>query len=405
MYYLMNKDKVVAAFFIKSVSELDRQSSFELKNIEDNLPYGFLSINNWIDNRSAAKHNKHLERIMKQLNCFDREGFLRLTHAASVNDTFWVKSDSEIITWQDISLYRNQFTESISRLAFEGVGLYNGSGFSETSPELAIDGHFRKCFKKEDNVGQYNSDIFIYKRGLEFGMGIEPYCEVLSSEIASIIAPLSSVRYEIVELHDKTSSKCNLFTNERFGYAAFSKIMSHSESLDEVFDYFKSIGSEQQFREMMVIDSLCLNRDRHKGNFGVLFDNETMEIIEMSPIFDLNLSLLSYMNNDDIHDISVVNEELSLTTPRLGRDFTELGQSFVNDSIKSKLRDLEDYSFSFRGDDVFTEDRIISLEKYIKLQARSLLNEKKCFVKDVFTKSNLEESDTLDLTHNNLPKR
>lgn len=98
------------------------------------------------------------------MGCDDNEGFIRTTHAATINDTFWIKSDRENITWEQISLYSNQFTETISHLAFEGVGLYVAD-FSSTSPELTCEGYFRKCFRKEEHHGIFGSDIFIYKRG------------------------------------------------------------------------------------------------------------------------------------------------------------------------------------------------------------------------------------------------
>ena len=60
----------------------------------------------------------------------------------------------------------------------------------------------------------FGSDIFIYKRGNEYGAGLEPYCEMLASEIAAIISPENYVPYQTVLLHDKLTSKCNLFTNE-----------------------------------------------------------------------------------------------------------------------------------------------------------------------------------------------
>lgn len=67
---------------------------------------------------------------------------------------------------------------AISKLAFEGLGLY-GLYMSSTSPELTTDGSFRKCRKKEDG------EIYLYKRGISgaYNAGLEPYCEALASEI------------------------------------------------------------------------------------------------------------------------------------------------------------------------------------------------------------------------------
>ena len=75
------------------------------------------------------------------------EGFIQLTHAVGVNDSFWIKSDNENIDWKDVSLYKNKWNEVISRLAFEGAGIPI-EDFSSTSPELVCDGSFRKCFRR-----------------------------------------------------------------------------------------------------------------------------------------------------------------------------------------------------------------------------------------------------------------
>lgn len=212
---------------------------------------------------------------------------------------------------------------------------------------------------------------------------------MLSSEIAKCISPSSSVRYDVVLLHDKIASKCNLFTNEKLGYAAFSKVQKDCD-LDETFQFFANIGSEQEFREMMVIDALCFNRDRHTGNFGVLFDNDTLETVKLCPVYDLNLTLLSYADDEDILDDNYIADEMEFTQPRLGRDFTEIGQQFLkgNETIRNRVRDMCDFKFDFRGDKNFTEERVERLEHIIQMQARALLNEKKLFITDVFNYNN-----------------
>ena len=47
-------------------------------------------------------------------------------------------------------------------------------------------------------------------------------------------------------------------------------------------------------------DALILNTDRHLGNFGFLFDNQTMEVKTAAPIFDHNRSLLFDLDEDQL---------------------------------------------------------------------------------------------------------
>lgn len=388
MYYLMNKNNPVAVYDRKPSTEFSDDVLFVEKERHGALPIGFDDINTWLDTRKSSKHNAHLQKIMRQISCDDNEGFIRTTHAATINDTFWMKSDCESLTWEQVSLYRNQFTETISRLAFEGVGLY-AADFSSTSPELACEGSFRKCFRKEKQRGTFGSDIFIYKRGNEYGPGLEPYCEMLSSEIAGIISPDNYVPYRTVLLHDKLASRCNLFTNEQYGYASFSKLMK-AKSLQDVFDYFESIGASQTFREMLVVDSICFNKDRHAGNYGVLFNNDTLDIIGMAPVFDLNLSMLPYVSMTDFENIG---DKLFEYAPVLGDDFTRIGQMAMNDTLRDRVRTLCDFSFTFQGDDVFTPERVIAMEKIIRKQAAAILSNEVLHTKDVFFSQNAINSE------------
>ena len=379
MYFLMNKNNVVAAFEKKPATAFSDDVQFMETERMGKLPFGFDDINTWLDSRKSSKHNAHLQKIMRQMGCDDHEGFIRTTHAATINDTFWIRSDRESLTWEQVSLYSNQFTETISRLAFEGVGLY-AADFSSTSPELACEGSFRKCFRKEEQRGKFGSDIFIYKRGNEYGAGLEPYCEMLASEIAAIISPENYVPYQTVLLHGKLASKCNLFTDEQYGYASFSKLMK-AKGLQDVFDYFEGIGASQAFREMLVVDSLCFNQDRHAGNYGVLFNNDTLEIIGMAPVFDLNLSMLPYVSMSDFENIG---DKLFEYAPVLGDDFTRIGQMAMNDTLRDRVKTICDFSFAFRGDDIFTPERINAVEAVIRKQAAALLSKEVLHTKDVF---------------------
>lgn len=382
MYYLMNKDNIVATFDKKPESKFSAGVSFEIVEVCGKLPYGFENINTWLDGRKSSKHNKYLEKVMIQMGCYDNEGFIRVTHATTINDTFWVKSNKEHLSWEQISLYRNQFTETISRLAFEGVGLYDAV-FSSTSPELACEGSFRKCFRKETNTGEWGSDIFIYKRGSEgaSNSGLEPYCEVMASEIARMICP-NAVSYQLTYLHDKLASRCNLFTNEMQGYVPFAKLADIKKlDFEEIFRFFAERGAEQAFREMIVIDALCFNEDRHAGNFGMMFNNDTLELLEMSPIFDLNISLLAHVRDDELSNIG---DALYVRKPVFGYDFTRIGQVGCNDLLRDRVKDMRDFSFSFRGDETFSPERVRILENIVRKQAEAILSPEKLKTKDVF---------------------
>lgn len=373
MHLLMSKDREVARFVVME-SDFGQTYSFR-KNTEETLPIGFTYIEAWIDNRRASKHNSHLRQIMKDCGCDKAEGFIKVTHAASINDTFWIKEENEKVTWKDVSFYQNEFNEAISKLAFEGVGLY-GIKLSNTSPELSTEGSFRKCWRREED------GIFLYKRGSSGARnaGLEPYCEILGAEVAVKVLD-SAVPYTLVNLHGELASKCRLFTNEQYGYVPASRFDINHGAPNELMKFYSAIGSEEEFRRMIVIDALTFNTDRHAGNHGVLVDNDTLKPVRMAPVFDMNMSMLPYVERDDFLDIGRKMEQYG---PRIGEDFTRMGQQAVNSSIRSTLVGLKGFRFSFRGDEHFPEWRVRAMEELVNRQIEAVLSKDILQTKDVF---------------------
>lgn len=374
-YYLMNKNAEVGTFELRHGTFGD-EFRFEHTG-KSPLPIGFDYIEKWIENRKASKHNAHLKQIMADCGCDKTEGFIKITHAASINDTFWIKSEHENVSWERISFYRNPFDETISKMAFEGMGLY-GIKMSETSPELSTDGSFRKCWMREDN-GQ----IFLYKRGSDGARnaGLEPYCEVMASEVAQRILGQDAIPYQLVRLHGELASKCPLFTNETYGYVPISRFPINHSSPESLMRFYAELGSETLFRKMIVLDSLTFNVDRHAGNHGVLVENDTQKPIRMAPVFDLNLSMLPYIERSDWEHIGTKMRDYG---PRIGEDFTRIGQQAMTSEIRAILIGMKSFQFSFRGDEKIEPERVKLMEQMIHKQIEALLSREVLYTKDVF---------------------
>lgn len=394
-YHLMNKDSLVAVFQTCKERLSDGSTQFELCEVCGKMPFDSDDFTEWISGRKAAKHQKHLKTIMENLGCYDNEGFINITHIASINDTFWAKPADSSLTWNDVSLYRNKFTEAVSQIVFEGLKRHDtifSSTSPEHSPELAVEGSYPKCFRKERQNGEYQSDIFIYKRGHK-DSSFEPYCEHMASEIAKIISPDNAVSYQLVSLHGKRASRCNLFTDEQYGYAPYCDFVSTRKSLTDMLNFFENVGSGQEFLEMLLIDAVCFNEDRHAGNYGIMFDNDTMTPVKMSPVFDLNLSLMVDAETEEFDDIGYYFHQDS-HKPKVGADFTELGQWVLahdkDNILRERLEQLKDFSFSFRGDSIFPEERVRNIESAVRRQAEAVLSEKSLTVHDVFPSEKLK---------------
>ena len=92
----------------------------------------------------------------------------------------------------------------------------------------------------------------------------------------------------------------------------------------------------------MVLDVVILDIDRHLGNFGVLFDTDTMEIQTMAPVFDNNRSLLFDLDDDQLDH---AERYIPRLTPRLGTDFVIAARALLTDAIRSDLVNLQGFAF------------------------------------------------------------
>ena len=52
---------------------------------------------------------------------------------------------------------------------------------------------------------------------------------------------------------------------------------------------YEKLGYINELSDMLVVDALILNTDRHLDNFGFLIDNDTGIIIGTAPLYDHNL--------------------------------------------------------------------------------------------------------------------
>ena len=120
-YELMNKDNIVAT--VSCTRDEFNDLYFEIHHIFSQLPIGFKTFKDWIENRRAPSNRQHIEKLLKRCNCYDLEGFLQVTHAATLNDTFWVRPAKSHLSWNNVSLFQNPFDDVVARIAFEG-GLY-----------------------------------------------------------------------------------------------------------------------------------------------------------------------------------------------------------------------------------------------------------------------------------------
>lgn len=307
IYQLMNKDNLVLEFI--KADTLEGQFKILSENTKANSPY-LLKNNNgeldtWINNRGIPTNREHIEKVLLSLNLDSKERFnlLIVNHAASLNDTYWIKEKNELnidgknLEWKDVSLYRG-FKENLGLISF--FGNTSSLGGKIKTPELTTQGMLRKAWRM---VGK---DIYLYKANTHgyANAGNEMYSEIIAWQIAHILN-LHYVKYEIEKWNEVYCVRSKLFTSEETGYLTMTEYLN------------KQLGSRTKWRygdvcnvlprnfidqlnDIMIFDFIIENKDRHFSNFGFLIDNNDGSLKSLAPIFDNGYSLLNFEMEQDL---------------------------------------------------------------------------------------------------------
>ncbi len=306
IYQLMNKDNLILEFI--KADTLEGQFKVINENKDANLPYLLKSntgeLDTWINNRAIPTNREHIEKVLMSLNLDSKERFnlLIINHAASLNDTYWIKEKNELniqnekLQWKDVSLYRG-FKEQLGLISF--FGNTSSLGGKIKTPELTTQGMLRKAWR------MVNGEIYLYKANT-YGYanaGNEMYSEVIACQIADILN-LPYVKYEIEVWNDVKCVRSKLFTSEKTGYLTMTEYLSKqlgSRTKWRYADVCSVIPKEciEQLNDIMVFDFIIENKDRHFSNFGFLVDNDNGEIQSLAPIFDNGYSLLNFEMEQD----------------------------------------------------------------------------------------------------------
>lgn len=365
-YELMNKDTPLLLFSVDPLTEGIEQ----IARLSGTLPIGFEGMADFLHGRRAPSNRSHIRDILRACKASTLVGYLDVVHGLSVTDTFWTRRQGSDLSWGRVSIFANGFDRVVERIAFEG-GLF-GEELSSPSPEASLGGSFAKC------VCRRGGELCIMKGPMEQRVGESwaPWSEVMACQVAEALS-LNHVRYE---LHWHRSSRdgslvptsvCPLFTSESVGFASARRWMrSPFLSYGEILGRYENIGEGERFREMVVLDALTMNTDRHMGNHGIVFDTRTLRPLGMAPIFDNNMAFMQGFSWDGTCD--AYEEARARLTPAIGADFNDIADHAMTADMRRRVHDLGDFEFDRAALAGMPGERIDAMEGIVRRQARCL---------------------------------
>jgi len=174
------------------------------------------------------------------------------------------------------------------------------------TPNNTTDGMLKKAWIIEDGIR------YLLKSGYKNDI-LQPFNEVLASEICQRLG-FKHVEYAIDIYKNTVVSKCPCFINKDTEFITANQIknnMIRHNTIEDYDDYIKVLekhnipDAREKLENMFILDFLIMNEDRHLNNFSIIRDVNTLEWLNVAPIFDIGQSL----NIQDFNEEEVMISE------------------------------------------------------------------------------------------------
>lgn len=322
----------------------------------------------------------HLSKLAGINSMYD---FLEISRAISITDTLWVNTEKFPTTWDKINPYKTRISKISADLALNGPVNYNNQVVETASPQYTLDGSTEKCVKR-DKDGR----LYIYKTdGERVGdkIGVRPYSEYYASLVASQLGYKWYTQYKVelhTGVHDRPQPycKCPIFTNEDTGLIQYSESEFRDMTIQEFDNQLSNMNTtkgklmRKHLREMLLLDSIIVNPDRHPGNIGFIIDNNTFEIQDMSPIYDNDCSLGALYSIQDISFEEAYNMVCTQRLPKTNTgDYNDTARYAMTQELYNKLKQVNHISLG-KAVPGISQNRVDFMEYLVNRRIKEILD-------------------------------
>ena len=338
---------------------------------EDNT-VNLKKLNHWYRWRGIPDYRLGLDRLLNRLDIEDPRELLSKHYALSVSDHYWLKEESNTKTYEDISYFTHRFDQDGFGKAMFALGRAEPEESALRTPNNTLAGYQKKAWFHK------NADLYLYKGGT-FPCQLEPLHEKLASEIGKRLG-MDVIPYTTTIYENQIVSVCKNMLDEHHDLITADEVLSFKKAGKEEFEYYSYVkileekgitNAQKALDDMLVLDFIMMNTDRHNQNLGVIINADTMQWEKVAPIFDTGTGLACLRADEEVEGWpEVYNYKL-------------FNSNKIPDNVSAYLiKDLSRYDFKALKDvlqfyyDAMKETQVITgiTERRIKSQVRLLAN-------------------------------
>lgn len=237
----------------------------------------------WLETRAIDAHRPNSRLLKKALRLAERDDLATVlhVHGATITDNYWIRPAGSSLTYADVQFSSDYFAALALHGSYDSFQRATTAKHSHT-PELTNLGSFEKCWRLRDgkwwlykraNHEELFSELFVYALGTALGMRMA-YYERGNGYIRSL---------------DFTH------TPEMVNFEPAAAFMGDNDDYIDVVTTLQTLcpAAIPDYVQMLFLDTICANPDRHTQNFGLLRDPVTGILLGAAPNFDNNMALIA----------------------------------------------------------------------------------------------------------------
>lgn len=293
---LMNRDHPVLDFTYDRVSKRTR-----IERIHDDIAWAPLGVGRrlrghqsewrppmpneidleqWLQHRYMPPLRPEASRILQQTGEPSTDMLMFASLGLNLSDQYWFKPVGVDLKWADVNFFDNPYD----------------STRPHRSPDSSTPGALEKSWERR---GDKNWLV----KASSSGEDREPYNEVLATRLLSrLLYEDQFVPYEIELRGGRAYSACPTFATPDTEFvsandvAAYFGITEGRDFYDQYVGACEELGIEsarKAIAQMIVCDHVMANFDRHRANFGLVRNAETLDGWRIAPLFDHGAAFFS----------------------------------------------------------------------------------------------------------------
>ena len=324
----------------------------------------------WLKHRTIPKNRAYVHNFLSKcgLNINRPMTIIKVSKGLSLNDCYWVVEEGFEGTYDKFNLYDNRFSQVLALIAFTGYGSSIRTSLA-SCPEFTTNGMLPKCWRRKDGK------ILLYKGGTSgaSNTGNEPYSEYYAAQIAKALG-VNAIEYGLSKWKGELCSTCELFTSKEYSFLPVGRVVT-SGGMKAVREYYEKLGQTfvDALNDMLVLDAIIMNTDRHFGNFGFIVVNKTNKIVAPAPLFDHGNALLNFAGRDDLESEKALKEYADTLVPCVYDDFIGTAKKVLTNKHREGLRKLLEFEFKKNSRYNLPDKRLKMIEKIIQTRSKNLL--------------------------------